>query len=146
MKTMGIIAAFVLFAGSLPVVAATHGHGGKQAAAQQTVLKESGTRSIAEGYSIAWEFDKKPRLGTVILKVRVFDRAKKQVQDVSVTGELYMPSMRHAHPSPPRGFVLNKKGDYLSPFDVVMRGEWELSLDIRRGGTVLFQGVIPFEV
>lgn len=146
MKTMGMVALSILLA--VPAVLNARDHGKKAAPGDPAIItmRESGTRSIAEGYSIAWEFDKKPRLGTVILKVQVFDRAKKQVQDVSVSGELYMPSMRHAHASPVKAFVLNKKGDYLAPFDVVMRGEWELMLDIRRGGSVLFQGVIPFEV
>lgn len=146
MKTMGMVALSILLA--VPAVLNARDHGKKAAPGDPAIItmREKGTRTIAEGYSIAWEFDKKPRLGTVILKVQVFNAAGKQVQDVAVSGELYMPSMRHAHGSPVKSFVLNKKGDYLAPFDVVMRGDWELSLEIRRAGVVIFLGVIPFEV
>jgi hypothetical protein len=54
--------------------------------------------------------------------------------------------MGSAHDTAEKAFVLNKKGDYLLPVDVVMPGVWEVHVFIYRGDTLIYHGVIPFEV
>jgi hypothetical protein len=119
----------------------------KKAVENRLAMKAGGGRAgIAGGYRIEYSFDKKPQLGTAILKISIFDSKNNKISDLAVTGDILMPSMPMAHRSGVKNFVLNKKGDYLAPFDVVMRGEWQILIDIKKGNAVLFQGVLDFEV
>jgi len=101
---------------------------------------------IGEVNYFIYEFDKTPKMGTVILKVQLFDKAGKQVSDLDVTGRSDMPSMKGAHDSGEVAFKLNKKGDYLMPVSVVMPGGWEVLLTFSRNKVVVFRGRIAFEV
>lgn len=92
-----------------------------------------------------WKFDKKPRLGPVIMKVRIYAKDGRQDSSLEVTGEYGMPSMRH-HDSGPLKFQKNKKGDYLLPVDIAMSGEWEIAVRIRRGKNQIFRGRTLFDV
>jgi hypothetical protein len=93
-----------------------------------------------------YEFDKTPKMGTVILKIQLFDKGGKQVADLDITGRSDMPSMRGAHDSGEVAFKLNKKGDYLLPVNVVMPGDWEVRLTFSRNKIVVFRGRVAFGV
>ncbi len=101
---------------------------------------------IGEVNYFIWEFDKTPKMGTVILKVQLFDKDGKQVSDLDITGRSDMPSMRGAHDSGEVAFKLNKKGDYLMPVSIVMPGGWEVLLNFSRNKVVVFRGRISFDV
>ena len=101
---------------------------------------------IGEAYYFKWKFDKKPKLGTAILIVQLFDNKDKRVTSLDVVGMSDMPSMMGAHDSGEVPFKLNKKGDYLLPVNVVMPGEWEVKLVFMKGKEPVFRGRITFKV
>jgi hypothetical protein len=57
-----------------------------------------------------------------------------------------MPSMRGAHETGDRPFVLSKKGDYLLPINIVMPGDWEIRITIVKGGKSIFRARYNFQV
>jgi hypothetical protein len=63
-----------------------------------------------------------------------------------VKAEADMPSMRGAHATGDRPFVLSKKGDYLLPINIVMPGDWEIKLTVMRDGKVVARGRYNFNV
>jgi len=101
---------------------------------------------IGDDMYFTWKFDKKPKLGTAILKVKLFDRKGGRVKNLDVIGMSDMPSMRGAHDSGEVPFKLNKKGDYLLPVNVVMPGEWEVKLVFLKAKEPLFRGRITFKI
>jgi hypothetical protein len=101
---------------------------------------------IGEVNYFIYGFDKTPKMGTVILKVQLFDKDGKQVSDLDLTGRSDMPSMRGAHDSGEVAFKLNKKGDFLMPVSIVMPGGWEVLLTFSRNKVVVFRGRIAFDV
>jgi hypothetical protein len=101
---------------------------------------------IGEVSYFIYEFDKKPKMGTAILKIQLFDKDGKQISDLEITGQSDMPSMRGAHDSGEVAFTLNKKGDYLMPVNIVMPGDWEVLLTLSRSKIVIFRGRLTFGV
>jgi hypothetical protein len=93
-----------------------------------------------------YKFDKTPKLGTAILKIRLFDKTGAQVTTLNIVGISGMPSMGSAHDSGEVPFKLNKKGDYLLPVNVVMPGEWEVKLIFLKGKEPVYRGRITFKV
>jgi hypothetical protein len=102
--------------------------------------------AIGNDSYIIYGFDKKPKLGTVIMKVEVFTKDGKKDTSLDVTADAGMPSMRGAHETGDRPFTLSKKGDYLLPINIVMPGDWEIRLTISRNGKVVFRGRYNFDV
>lgn len=98
------------------------------------------------GFSFLYEFVAKPRIGTTVLRLQVFDPAGKQVAPFAIFGRYDMPSMAGAHDSGDEEFRLNAKNNYLLPLHIVMPGEWEVKLTFRRGETVVFRGYFRFNV
>jgi hypothetical protein len=98
-----------------------------------------------DGYMI-YGFDKKPKMGTVIMKVQVFTKDGKRDTSLEVKADAGMPSMRGAHETGERPFTLSNKGDYLLPINIVMPGDWEIRLTILQNGKVLFRGSYSFNV
>jgi hypothetical protein len=93
-----------------------------------------------------YEFDRTPKMGTAILKIKVYEKNGVQVSDLDISGRSDMPSMRGAHDSGEVAFKLNKKGDYLLPVNIVMPGDWEVRLTLSRTKIVIFRGRIVFNV
>jgi len=93
-----------------------------------------------------YEFPDKPKMGTAILRVRVFDREGNQSTALSVIGRSDMPSMAGGHDSGEQDFRLNKRGDYLLPVNIVMPGEWGVKLTFKRGDSVVLRGAFRFDV
>jgi hypothetical protein len=110
-------------------------------------LPSSGKKcQIDEDFYFTYEFTEKPRLGTAILRVRIFDQDKNRSTQFSVLGRSDMPSMAGAHDSGDQEFKLNRKGDYLLPVNIVMPGEWEIKLTFKRGETIVVRGAFRFNV
>jgi hypothetical protein len=101
---------------------------------------------IGEAYYFTYKFDKKPKLGTAILIVQLFDKAGARVTSLGVVGMTGMPSMSGAHDSGKVAFQLNKKGDYLLPVNVVMPGEWEVKLVFSKDKAPIYHGRFLFKV
>jgi hypothetical protein len=110
-------------------------------------LPEPGKKvAIGSGYYLIYGFDKKPKLGIVIMKVEIFDRDGRKDTSFGVKAHADMPSMKGAHMTIDRAFKLSKRGDYLAPQDIVMPGEWEIKLTVSKEGKVFFRGKYKFEV
>jgi len=101
---------------------------------------------IGETHYFKWKWDKKPKLGTAILIVQIFDKQNKRVTDWEITGLSDMPSMRGAHHSGEVFFLPNKKNDLLLPVNVVMPGEWEVKLVFFKDKEPFYRGRILFKV
>jgi hypothetical protein len=110
------------------------------------VLKAGQKHSIGEEYYFVYNFDKKPQMGTIIMKVQVFSKDGKQDSSLEITGSADMPSMKGAHSTGNQLFKLNKKGDYLLPVNVVMPGEWEVVLNFLKGKKPIYTGSVRFNV
>jgi hypothetical protein len=95
---------------------------------------------------LIYGFDKKPKMGTVIMKVEVYTPDGKRDTSVEVLGDSGMPSMRGAHETGDQPFKLSQKGDYLLPVDIVMPGDWEIRLTIKKDGKVIYRGSYKFDV
>jgi hypothetical protein len=102
--------------------------------------------AIGNGYYLIYGFDKKPKLGTIIMKVEIFNQNGNKDTSLEVMADAGMPSMRGAHETGDRPFVLSKKGDYLLPINIVMPGDWEIRVTVRKGGKGIFRARYNFEV
>ncbi len=142
------VLAVLAVAALLPPVLAAAGPGrASQGEIAWTPVPGSGKKCpIDENHYFRWEFNEKPKLGLAILKVRVFDKAGRQVVPFKATGRSDMPSMRGAHDSGDVEFKLNRKNDYLLPVNVVMPGDWEIRLVFWLDGKAVYHGSIRFDV
>lgn len=102
--------------------------------------------SVGNDYYFVYSFDKKPKLGTVIIKVEVFTTQAKKDTSLEIKADAGMPSMRGAHDTGDRSFKLSNKGDYLLPISIVMPGDWEIRLTVLKEGKVIFRGSYQFDV
>lgn len=110
-------------------------------------MSEPGSKvQIGSGYYMVYGFDKKPKLGTVIMKVDIFKGEGERDTSFQVKGDSGMPSMRGAHETGDRAFQLSRKGSYLLPIDIVMPGDWEIRLTILKDGKVFFRGRYNFDI
>ena len=109
-------------------------------------LKGGEKIQLDDDHYFVYSFDKKPQMGTVIMKIQVFDNAGKQDSTYEITGQSGMPSMPGAHDSGEKSFKLNKKGDYLMPVDVVMPGDWEVRLQFFKDKKPVFAAKVNFDV
>lgn len=101
---------------------------------------------IGKDYYFTYSFDKKPQLGTSILKIEVFTKDGKKDNSLKIIGDSGMPSMKGHHDSGDVAFQLNKKDDYLLPVNVVMRGDWEVRLTFKKDDKPIYRGSIKFDV
>jgi len=110
------------------------------------VLKAGHKTWIGDEYYFVYDFDKKPQMGTIIMKVQVFSKDGKQDSSLEITGSADMPSMKGAHSTGDQLFKLNKKGDYLLPVNVVMPGDWEVVLNFLKDKKPIYTGSVRFNV
>lgn len=101
---------------------------------------------VGSDYYMIYGFDKKPKLGTVIMKVEIFTKEGKKDTSFEAKADSDMPSMRGHHATGNRPFKLSNKGDYLLPIDIVMPGGWEINLTLLKEGKVVFRGSHQFDV
>ena len=110
-------------------------------------MAEPGKRvAIGPGRYMIYGFDKQPKMGTVIMKVQIYTLDGKKDTSMEVVADSGMPSMRGAHETGERPFSLSKKGDFLLPINIVMPGDWEIRLSIKKDGKVIFRGRYNFDV
>jgi len=102
--------------------------------------------SLGGDHYLIYGFDKKPKLGTLIMKVEIFTKEGKKDTSFEAKADADMPSMRGAHATGDRPFKLSNKGDYLLPIDIVMPGVWEIKLTVLKEGKVIFRGSHRFDV
>ncbi len=102
--------------------------------------------SIGNDYYFIYSFDKKPKLGTVIMKVEIFTKEGKKDTSFEAKADAGMPSMKGAHDTGDQPFKLSKKGDYLLPINIVMPGDWEIRLILLKGGKVIFKGRYQLDI
>ena len=101
---------------------------------------------IGNGAYLLYGFDKKPKMGTIIMKVEAYTPDGKRDTSLEVLGDSGMPSMRGAHETGDQPFKLSRKGEYLLPVNIVMPGDWEIRVTIKKGGKVIFRGSHKFDV
>ena len=101
---------------------------------------------IGNGAYLIYGFDKKPKMGTSIMNVEVYTADGKPDTSLEVLADSGMPSMRGAHETGDQPFKLSRKGEYLLPVNIVMPGDWEIRLTIKKEGKVIFRGSHKFDV
>lgn len=101
---------------------------------------------IGSGYYLIYGFEKKPVMGTNIMKLEIFTAEGKKDTSMEAKADADMPSMKGAHETGEKPFIVSKKGDYLLPIPVVMPGAWEIRLTILKEGKVTFRGKYNFDV
>jgi hypothetical protein len=101
---------------------------------------------LGDGNYLIYNFDKQPKMGTLIIKVEIFNSNDKKDTSMEIIGDAGMPSMRGAHDTGDRPFALSNKGAYLLPVNIVMPGEWEIKLTVKKAGKVIFRGSHRFDV
>jgi hypothetical protein len=101
---------------------------------------------IGGGYYLIYGFEKKPVMGTNIMRLEIYTAEGKKDTGFEAKADADMPSMRGAHGTGDKAFVVSKKGDYLLPIPIVMPGDWEVRLIILKEGKVIFRGRYNFDV
>jgi hypothetical protein len=102
--------------------------------------------SIDKDHYLIYGFDKKPKLGTIIMKVEIHTQDGNKDTSFEVLGDSGMPSMKGAHETGEQLFRLSNKGAYLLPVNIVMPGDWEIRITIKKDGKVVFRGSHQFDV
>ena len=130
-----------------PVATTGVAHSGAEKTPEYSSMQRQGAQvPVGNGYYIIYGFDKKPKLGTIIMKVEVFTKEGKKDTSLEVMADSGMPSMKGAHETGEQLFRLSKKGDYLLPISIVMPGDWEVRLTIKKNGKIIFRGSHQFDV
>jgi len=101
---------------------------------------------VGSDHYLIYGFDKKPKMGRVIMKVEVFTKDGNKDTSFEAKGDAGMPSMRGAHDTGDRSFQVSKNGDYLLPINIVMPGDWDIRLTLLKEGKVVFRGSYQFDV
>jgi len=139
---------------ALPVMAQHCGSCGhaKQVESQQTELKSVELTSakklfpLNEELFISYEWSKKPKIGTFILEVKVLDKEKNPVENVSITADAYMPSMKGSHDTGDQSLKVNKKGEHVIPVNFMMLGDWEILLKVSTATSQMNSAVIRLNI
>lgn len=146
---LALIMLLSLAAAAMPFVPAgsTKAQGSSQARVEWTAVPGPNKKCpVNDEYYFKYDFDKKPQMGMVILKIQVFNKKGAQVVPYMIIGRSDMPSMRGAHDSGEVEFKLNKANNYLLPVNVVMPGDWEVRVTFVLNGQAVFHGSIRFDV
>ena len=101
---------------------------------------------IDNDHYIIYGFDKKPKLGTIIMKVEIYTRDGNKDTSFEILADSGMPSMKGAHETGEQPLQVSKKGAYLLPVNIVMPGDWEIRITIKKDGKVIFRGSHQFDV
>jgi hypothetical protein len=120
--------------------------GGDQSAVFPPMAEPGKKVPFGSGYYLIYGFTERPKLGSPIMKVEIFDAQGKKDTSFEVKADTGMPSMKGAHETGDKPFALSKKGDYLLPIPVVMPGGWEVRFTVLKEGKVIFRGSYNFNV
>ena len=126
--------------------AMTHSPGGEKKATLPAMPGPGEKVALPDGFYFIYGFDKKPKLGTLIIKVDIFTREGKLDTSFEVKADAGMPSMKGTHETGERTFTLSNKGDYLLPISIVMPGDWEVRVVMKLNGQAVHHGSIRFDV
>lgn len=111
------------------------------------VLKENKRQDINSDYYLMYSWQKKPKMGMAVLFVDVFRKKdNKRADDVTVTTNAFMPSMRGSHDSGERLMKLNKKKSHVIDVNFMMPGEWEIEVNISKNSKQLFTGLVQAKI
>lgn len=114
---------------------------------QKTLLASSGKLySISKDYYVKYHWQTKPKIGTKLLIVELYNKDKKLSNALTVTANAYMPSMRGAHDTGHQAFKLNKNKAYVLPVNFMMLGAWELELKFNQGKSNIYTGYIQLKI
>lgn len=95
---------------------------------------------IGSDYYFIYDFNRTPRPGMIVMKVEVFTADGKQDTSLEVLADAGMPSMKGAHEMGEQRFEVSRSGNYFLPINIVMPGDWEIRLTIRKNGKVMLRG------
>ncbi len=110
-------------------------------------LKGPGKKNwIDDSVYFVFKPSEKPKIGTFILKVTVFQKSGTKDKSFTIKGQFSMPSMAGAHDSGLKTLTLNNAGNYLLPLDIGMPGDWELKLTFLKADKIVFRGRAKFHV
>ena len=101
---------------------------------------------INDATYFVYEFNERPKMGMVILKIQVFTKKGDKLTPFAIIGRSDMPSMRGAHDSGDMDFKLSRRNDYLLPLNIVMPGEWEVRLTFIKDQKPIFLASLTFHV
>lgn len=101
---------------------------------------------IDKEHYITYEWNKSPKIGTYILLVNVFDKNKKRVDNLSLTADAYMPSMKGSHDTGDKAMRLNKKSQYAIPVYFMMLGDWEIELKFNKGNKQIANAFVKLDI
>lgn len=101
---------------------------------------------ISASHYFTYSFDKKPKIGTAILKVKVYNKNKKINNVYEVFSVADMPSMKGAHASGDVKLKANKKGELLVPINFVMPGVWQVDLKFMKDGKQAYLGAFQVKI
>lgn len=105
----------------------------------------AGTAESAAAENLfSYEFTERPKVGDVILKLRLADGADGNA--VSAFAEYDMPSMRGHHASGKVEFKRNRAGDFVLPIHFAMRGDWEIVLTLEKDGAEISRRVVNLDI
>lgn len=116
-------------------------------APEYALMPDAGKKvPLGDGSYFIYTFDQKPKLGTLIMKVEIFNSKGQKDTSMEITGDAGMPAMKGAHETGDRPFVVSNKGAYLLPINIVMPGVWEIRLTVKKAGKAVFRGSLQFDV
>jgi len=101
---------------------------------------------IDSDHYITYEWDKRPKIGTHILLVNVFNKNKARVTDLNITADAYMPSMKGSHDTGDLPLRLNKKNQYAIPVYFMMLGDWEIQLKLSRNNRRIGDAFVRLDI
>lgn len=115
---------------------------------KNSYLRENTKIKIDERHSFTFHFPEKPKVGTTILKISVFDQDERKMNDLHISAFYHMPempSMKNSDSESP-DFMLNKKNDYLFPINASMTGDWEVEIIFKENLHEIYRGKILFSI
>lgn len=131
---------------SLSLYAGSYETAGTRPAPIFVPMPEPGKKvSIGNDNYMIYGFVEKPKMGSVIMKIQVFNKEGEKDRSLVITADSWMPSM----PSMNGGhdtFMLSNNGDYLTPIHISMPGDWEIKLILSKNRKVIFRGSYKFDV
>jgi hypothetical protein len=119
---------------------------GTQHAATFVAMPAPGEKvPIGNDTYMLYGFVEKPKMGPVVMKIRVLNNKGEADKTFTITADTTMPSM------PSMGtdhdtFKVSRKGDYLLPVNITMPGDWEIKITITKHGKVIYRGSYRFDV
>ncbi len=142
MKNLISLLSLSLLLGGALALPVTLSAADKTGAQEVNLLKEGKKIKINNDYYFIYTFPEKPKIGSSVLKISVFNNKKEKVKSFNITAEYDMPSMKGHHPSGVQNFMLNKNTDYLLPVHFAMQGGWAIDLTFNVSNISVYKGTI----